>query len=94
MAVIEPTAYDRCDYPEDKQYENGTYQCICNSCGITFYGHKRRIVCKVCYEGAKNTKQQVRPDKSGKCFYPKAFIVCRWFKSGICKSPDGICRST
>jgi len=43
---------------------------------------------------AKNTEQQVRPDKSGKCFYPKAFIVCSWFESGLCKSPDGICRST
>lgn len=43
--------------------------------------------------GAKNTEQQVQPDNGGKCFYPKAFIVCNWFESGLCKSPDGICRS-
>ena len=48
-------------------------------------------------EYAKNRaiiQQQVRPDKSGKCTFPKAFIVCSWFDAGLCKSPDGICRST
>lgn len=44
--------------------------------------------------GRASTEQQVRPDKSGKCAYPKAFIVCSWFDAGLCKSPDGICRST
>ena len=44
--------------------------------------------------GAKNTEQQSQPDNCGKCFYPKAFIVCNWFESGLCKSPDVICRST
>lgn len=41
-----------------------------------------------------NIQQQVRPDKSRKCDFPKAFIVCTWFNAGLCKSPDGICRST
>ena len=44
--------------------------------------------------GRASIEQQVRPDKSRKCDYLKAFIVCTWFNDGLCKSPDGICRST
>jgi hypothetical protein len=36
------------DWPEDKDMENGNYLCICSSCDITFIGHKRRKLCKVC----------------------------------------------
>lgn len=45
------------DYPEDLQHENGFYECICCNCKDHFLGHKRRVTCKVCSEGAKNTEQ-------------------------------------
>ena len=35
-------------WPEDFSHENGNYECKCCHCGATFYGHKRRVTCKVC----------------------------------------------
>jgi hypothetical protein len=37
------------DWPEDFPGENGQYECICVKCGRHFVGHKRRVVCKVCF---------------------------------------------
>jgi hypothetical protein len=54
------------DYPEDLQHENGFYENICCNCKEHFFGHKRRVTCKVCSEGAKNTEQQVQPDNAEK----------------------------
>lgn len=36
------------NWPEDASHENGDYECRCVTCKQTFYGHKRRVVCKVC----------------------------------------------
>lgn len=36
------------NWPEDFAHENGNYQCICGGCGKMFYGHKRRVTCRVC----------------------------------------------
>lgn len=36
------------DWPEDFVHENGNYCCVCHSCQKTFFGHKRRITCKMC----------------------------------------------
>ncbi len=36
------------NWPEDASHENGDYECNCVGCGNTFYGHKRRVVCKQC----------------------------------------------
>jgi hypothetical protein len=43
----------RSDYPdgdweEDFPHENGNYMCNCHKCGKQFFGHKRRVTCKVC----------------------------------------------
>jgi hypothetical protein len=35
-------------WKEDEAHENGNYSCECCECGRTFFGHKRRVVCKVC----------------------------------------------
>jgi len=35
-------------FPEDYAGGEGKYECICCNCKGSFYGHKRRIVCKVC----------------------------------------------
>ena len=38
------------DWPEDFEDENGNYECKCLDCDNTFFGHKRRTVCKECYD--------------------------------------------
>lgn len=47
LAVLKPQAGD---WPEDFEYENGQYQSICSICSKAFIGHKRRMVCKVCFD--------------------------------------------
>lgn len=39
------------DWEEDFSHENGNYQCECMDCGNTFFGHKRRVKCKICSNG-------------------------------------------
>ena len=36
------------DWTEDFAHENGCYLCRCYVCDHTFFGHKRRVECKVC----------------------------------------------
>lgn len=38
------------DWTEDFTHENGKYQNKCIHCHLLFYGHKRRVVCKICQE--------------------------------------------
>jgi len=45
------------DFPEDFKHENGNYECKCSYCGLTFIGHKRRVICRVCeMKGSKEMK--------------------------------------
>jgi len=44
------------DWIEDFEHENGKYECRCCNCGMTFIGHKRRVVCGVC--GGRSTSTQ------------------------------------
>ncbi len=43
-------------YIEDGNYENGNYMCLCGQCGLTFIGHKRRVVCKDCKSNHSNVE--------------------------------------
>ena len=43
-----PLASSVRDWPEDFEHENGNYVCKCCECKLTFFGHKRRVVCKTC----------------------------------------------
>lgn len=36
------------NWPEDCEHENGLYQNECCYCHKIFYGHKRRVICKLC----------------------------------------------
>lgn len=36
------------DWPEDRDHENGNYNCCCVECGREFTGHKRRVTCLHC----------------------------------------------
>lgn len=36
------------DWGKDFSHENGNYECRCCSCGHSFIGHKRRVVCFEC----------------------------------------------
>lgn len=38
------------NWEEDFTHENGNYLNICLECKNTFRGHKRRVMCKVCFE--------------------------------------------
>ena len=38
------------NWTEDFEHENGNYVCKCTICGELFLGHKRRVVCKECFE--------------------------------------------
>jgi len=48
------------DWIEDFGHENGNYQCNCIRCNKHFYGHKRRIVCKLC---SHSTPEPIEPQK-------------------------------
>ena len=37
------------DWIEDFPHENGNYINECCECGCKFFGHKRRVICKLCY---------------------------------------------
>lgn len=39
------------DWTEDFDYENGNYMGKCFRCSETFFGHKRRVTCKLCANG-------------------------------------------
>lgn len=52
MTHPSPEAVER-DWPEDFGHENGNYQNTCQTgllggCGLTFRGHKRRVICRAC----------------------------------------------
>src|SRR5690606_30480947 len=38
------------NWTEDYKLDNGHYVCTCSVCKEQFYGHKRRVVCRVCDE--------------------------------------------
>lgn len=46
------------DWVEDFSHENGNYTCKCCKCGMLFYGHKRRPICKVC--ASKEIEEQTK----------------------------------
>lgn len=50
-----PTESER-DWTEDFGHENGRYICRCFKCNAQFYGHKRRVMCRICHTGAAMTK--------------------------------------
>lgn len=54
-------APQRGDWPEDAVYENGSYQGLCSVCGGWFTGHKRRVVCKTCYDVVLDAPQRQQP---------------------------------
>lgn len=47
---VEPTPRD---WTEDASHENGNYNNVCCGCNRTFTGHKRRGVCRECYEAQR-----------------------------------------
>lgn len=38
------------NWTEDYSHENGNYLCKCFQCNENFVGHKRRIICKKCFD--------------------------------------------
>lgn len=56
MSTLEPSARD---WPEDFQHENGNYICFCVNCGNTFFGYKRRMICKTCTKPEQQKAKEV-----------------------------------
>lgn len=50
------------DWPEDFPGENGNYQNRCSYCQKMFIGHKRRIVCKACFEESRRKFEAMSPE--------------------------------
>ena len=55
------------DWPEDFPQENGYYSCRCCECNKMFYGHKRRVVCKVCAAPAQEADEDVYKEIRSVC---------------------------
>lgn len=51
------------DWVDDFPHENGSYQRECIPCKQTFYGHKRRHICKQCYDEAKAKWDAMSPEE-------------------------------
>jgi hypothetical protein len=51
------------DWPEDFPGENGNYTNRCIFCKQTFVGHKRRMVCKECFEESKRKFEALSPEE-------------------------------
>ena len=45
------------NWQEDYSHENGQYFNTCVYCPRHFLGHKRRVVCRICAQPDKETKQ-------------------------------------
>lgn len=41
------------DWEEDAWHENGNYRNVCAFCGTQFTGHKRRMICRICFKNAE-----------------------------------------
>ena len=46
------------DWKEDFVHENGNYVCQCYKCKEYFYGHKRRVECKICANEQEEEKKE------------------------------------
>lgn len=51
------------DFPEDAHLENGNYQNLCCHCDNLFFGHKRRVSCKLCEEDSKRRWEKMTDDE-------------------------------
>lgn len=51
------------DWPEDLTHENGNCNNRCCICGVTFTGHKRRVVCRVCQKDAEKRFASLTPEE-------------------------------
>lgn len=54
MGKIDPR-----DWTEDFSHENGNYLNPCIVCGNDFFGHKRRVICKVCATSESKEAQPI-----------------------------------
>jgi hypothetical protein len=49
------------DYPDDFEEENGRYLHHCAHCGDPFWGHKRRVACRLCATYAPDWFEPLTP---------------------------------
>lgn len=58
----QPGESDR-DWTEHFEHENGKYVCKCYKCKEMFYGHKRTVICKICYNLIVEATKRNYPSK-------------------------------
>lgn len=61
------------NWTEDFPHENGNYQNKCRECGNEFLGHKRRVVCKLCFSKPTIIKQIEETLSSGRVITFESF---------------------
>ena len=68
------------DWPEDYDDDNGRYSNRCSLCGVTFTGHKRRVICRKCYnpdELPRGThRERIRTGFQGTKLFNGLEIIC------------------
>lgn len=68
------------DWEEDFEHENGCYECNCIECNHSFFGHKRRVNCKLCSNGnlatlIRNRQIAINEGKSGQAISDFDFAI-------------------
>jgi hypothetical protein len=70
-----PAGATKHDWTEDWPHENGMYYCRCHQCDNTFFGYKRRIICKACSSIPPVSEGTVLPRKVAPSLKAVAWLV-------------------
>ena len=46
--LLKDSTHEDRDWDEDSSHDNGRSVCCCSTCGWSFRGHMRRLICRVC----------------------------------------------
>lgn len=65
MSKLQELYESPCNWPEDFGHENGFYSNTCTYCKCVFFGHMRRIVCKLCANPSEPPALMFRNEVSG-----------------------------
>ena len=60
---LRDTTTDERSWHEDSGHENGNYYNTCCHCLRSFFGHKRRVICKVCSTESPPTQVAAKPSE-------------------------------
>lgn len=64
-ASLAPAPGSSRDWTEDFNHENGMYLSQCCRCANHFYGHKRRFLCKICWDATQSSNVRTERPAGG-----------------------------